>query len=166
MSGDHKFVNERLLEIAIPPEPDDGKPITLEDCLELYFNNRVEVKRYLERQNTMRTIGSSDSMAKGLSTHIETVDLGTAPPRLTPSPQLTESPSETPEITASSTNATPSPTQTNTTSIIQERIVPETSDHDESNLQRPSPRLNRGRKGSIRKEVMMPAWQIFSLLRE
>ena len=29
---DHKFVNERLLEVAIP-EPEEGRVITLEDCL-------------------------------------------------------------------------------------------------------------------------------------
>ena len=44
VSGDHKFVNERLLDVAIP-EPVDGEEITLERCLEEYFNNRIEVKR-------------------------------------------------------------------------------------------------------------------------
>src|SRR5438045_3444896 len=34
---DHRLVNERVLEVAIPQEPRDGRPIRLEDCLEDYF---------------------------------------------------------------------------------------------------------------------------------
>ena len=46
-NDDHKYINERLLDVAIP-ELEEGKVITLEDCLEEYFNNRIEVRRYLE----------------------------------------------------------------------------------------------------------------------
>lgn len=48
VADDHKFINERLLEVAIPPEHEDGTAITLEECLEAYFNNKIEVKRYLQ----------------------------------------------------------------------------------------------------------------------
>ena len=78
VSGDHKFVNERLLEVAIP-EPEDGKTVTLEDCLESYFNNRIEVKRHLERRNTVGSTKSVDSLAKGFTTHVETVELSPTP---------------------------------------------------------------------------------------
>ena len=40
LTDDHKFINERLLEVAIP-EAVEGQTITLEDCLESYFNNRI-----------------------------------------------------------------------------------------------------------------------------
>ncbi|RSL46278.1 hypothetical protein CEP53_010387 [Fusarium sp. AF-6] len=41
---DHKVVYERLLNLAVPPDPED-KGIKLEDCLEEYFNAQVDVKR-------------------------------------------------------------------------------------------------------------------------
>lgn len=41
---DHKVVYERLLNLAVPPDP-EGKGIRLEDCLEEYFNARVDVSR-------------------------------------------------------------------------------------------------------------------------
>lgn len=41
---DHKVVYERLLNLAVP-EDADGKGIRLEDCLEEYFNARVDVLR-------------------------------------------------------------------------------------------------------------------------
>lgn len=41
---DHKIVHERLLNLAVPPDP-DGKGVKLEDCLEDYFNTTVDVLR-------------------------------------------------------------------------------------------------------------------------
>ncbi|EEY14048.1 ubiquitin C-terminal hydrolase family protein [Verticillium alfalfae VaMs.102] len=41
---DHKIVNERLLNLAVPPDP-EGKGLRLEDCLEEYFNTQVDVLR-------------------------------------------------------------------------------------------------------------------------
>lgn len=52
-TDDHRIVRERLLDVAIPEPPDDGSSINLEDCLENYFNNKVEVKRHLQRRNTI-----------------------------------------------------------------------------------------------------------------
>jgi hypothetical protein len=43
-AGDSKVVYERLLNLAVPDDP-EGKGIRLEDCLEEYFNARVEVSR-------------------------------------------------------------------------------------------------------------------------
>lgn len=41
---DHKVVYERLLNLAVPPDP-ENKGVKLEDCLEEYFNARVDVLR-------------------------------------------------------------------------------------------------------------------------
>lgn len=41
---DHKVVYERLLNLAVPPDP-EGRGVKLEDCLEEYFNARVDVLR-------------------------------------------------------------------------------------------------------------------------
>ncbi|PGH32765.1 hypothetical protein GX50_04419 [[Emmonsia] crescens] len=165
---DHKFINERLLEVAIPSETVDGKPITLEDCLETYFNNRIDVKRYLERRNTGMSVNSIDSVAKGSFVHVETTDLGTSSQTASPisassffskSTQVTDSPYPLPE--------TPPPMRPNSrirsTSIIMERFIPE-DDPKENGGKNNRVTPNKARKGSLRKEVMMPAWQIFSLI--
>ncbi|KAG6041066.1 hypothetical protein E4U41_006089 [Claviceps citrina] len=52
---DHKVVYERLLNLAVPPDL-EGKGIKLEDCLEEYFNARVDVLRDREENK----IGSVD----------------------------------------------------------------------------------------------------------
>lgn len=52
-NDDHRIVRERLLQVAIPENPEEGTEIRLEDCLESYFNNKVEVKRHLQRRNTI-----------------------------------------------------------------------------------------------------------------
>ena len=41
---DHKVVYERLLNLAVPPDPEQ-KGVRLEDCLEDYFNAKVDVLR-------------------------------------------------------------------------------------------------------------------------
>lgn len=59
-NDDHRIVRERLLDVAIPNPPEDGSVIRLEDCLESYFNNKVEVKRHLQRRNTIQSFRSMD----------------------------------------------------------------------------------------------------------
>ncbi|OKL57722.1 hypothetical protein UA08_07122 [Talaromyces atroroseus] len=152
-ADDHKFINERLLEVAIPPEHIDGTPITLEECLEAYFNNKIEVKRYLERRGTINSVRSFDSTVKGGgSVHIEAVEVGSS----APSPVRTSSLkigfplSETPSVPSIISRKS---------SIVQERFVPDKDSSDHSTQH------GRARKGSYRKEVMMPAWQFFSLIR-
>ena len=59
VNDDHRIVRERLLQVAIPENPEEGTEIRLEDCLESYFNNKVEVKRHLQRRNTVNERPSS-----------------------------------------------------------------------------------------------------------
>ncbi|THC94334.1 hypothetical protein EYZ11_006173 [Aspergillus tanneri] len=158
VSGDHKFVNERLLEVAIP-EPVDGNTVTLEDCLESYFNNRIEVKRHLERRNTAGSTKSVDSMAKGFTAHVEAVEV---------SPSLTATPtSSTPARLDSITPISSATEKTDMrvslprrSSIVQARFIPDSEDEKTTD----GGATTFTRKGSYRKEVMMPAWQIFSLI--
>lgn len=86
---DHKFVHERLLEVAILDEPMEGREeIRLEDCLEVYFNNQVEIKRQAEdsRRRTLvkepdpessypaeKTIGGEPGV------HIEVAEVASTP---------------------------------------------------------------------------------------
>lgn len=151
-ADDHKFINERLLEVAIPPEHMDGSPITLEECLEAYFNNKIEVKRHLERRGTVTSVRSFDSTTKGSSLHIEAVEVGSS----APSPVRTSSPKT--DFPLSETHSAPS-IISRQSSIVQERFIPDMGFSDGSS------KFGRKRKGSYRKEVMMPAWQFFSLIR-
>jgi hypothetical protein len=68
---DHRIVRERLLDVAIPEPPENGHSINLEDCLENYFNNKVEVKRHLQRRNTINARPRSEKPEVG---HVENID--------------------------------------------------------------------------------------------
>ena len=156
VSDDHKFVNERLLELAIPDTPEDGHVITLEECLELYFNNKIEVKRYLdllERRNTLNSVRSRRSVdsAKAHASHVEVVDLGDA----------SESSSPTSMHMQSDLPIRPPFPRHRAPSIIQENYVPEKRGTADG-----YPAIDDGSPstGRVRKEVMMPAWQFFSLI--
>jgi hypothetical protein len=151
VNDDHRFINERLLEVAIP-EPIEGHTVTLEDCLESYFNNRIEVKRYLERQNTVGSVKSAESLVKGTCTHVETVELSTP----TTSSPTAMSPLATPITTVAETPLR-EPSRYRRSSIIQQKYFPDPEKNGD---------LTQDGRGSYRKEVMMPAWQFFSLIRE
>ncbi|KAF2023018.1 cysteine proteinase [Setomelanomma holmii] len=167
---DHKFVNERLLEVAIPEQEGDHIT-TLEDCLETYFNNRIEVKRYLQRQNTIASQKPKEEASaekepeKNETIHVETLEL---------------SGSESPTIVATPTAIEPATPSTPTRpvldgrrradSIFSQRFArkSETWRFDEKkHLQEILDNSSSGRPRSsslLRKEILMPAWQFFSLI--
>lgn len=161
-NDDHRFVKERLLEVAIPEEPTDGTAITLEDCLETYFNSRIEVKRYQEhRRLTLtgtRSRISFDS-AKGHAAHIESIEVDDSQP----STPLTMAPTNS--------SLTPSPLRPQSSrpklpSIVQEYYISEKSDCGSTLNDDGISQTNRPRAGSVRKEVTIPAFQFFSLIRK
>jgi len=185
------------LEVAVPSDPGNGQPIPLEIPLENYFNNQVEIKRYLQRRDIM------DPEKAGLA-HIELIDtastgFSSSPvsqcppsplPLYTPSPlpptthrratsadttTITEEPTSMDCITTNdtapvasdgqaqpSTSQAPAASRNRAQSIIREVVVEENtpSGDNETGLPR-----SRPRKSSIRKQVDMPAWQFFRLLR-
>jgi hypothetical protein len=165
---DHKFVNERLLEVAIPEQEGDHV-ITLEDCLETYFNNRIEVKRYLQRQNTMASMRSRDESwvdkdpEKTETIHIETLELcGPESPLVA-----------TPTAMEPSTPTTPTRPLLNgrrrADSIFSQRYARKTPEafDEKKHLQEMLDKSSSGRPRSsslLRKEILMPAWQFFSLI--
>ncbi|RAL10043.1 ubiquitin C-terminal hydrolase family protein [Aspergillus homomorphus CBS 101889] len=156
VSGDHKFVNERLLEVAIP-EPVDGDTVTLEDCLESYFNNKIEVKRYMERRHTFGSTKSLDSLSKGCTTHVEEVSTPLSPSSSQPpSPRWDEM---TPVNSLTEVIESDPPPSYRRNSILQERFIPDAENGTDKDSV-----LTSQRRGSYRKEVMMPAWQFFSLI--
>ena len=149
-SDDHKFINERLLELAIPDAPEDGHVITLEECLEMFFNNKIEVKRYLDNMERRSTVGSAMSRASLDSTKVHALHVEVS--------EIEEGQPSTP-LTPTAPPAFPTPTRPGVRrrapSIIQDTYFDEKSGGMDAN----------GRSRRTRKEVMMPAWQFFSLIR-
>lgn len=146
---DHRIVNERLLEVAVPEEKNGGK-LMLEECLDAHFHNRIEVFRRLERSNTGKSltspaVDSDKESIDGSVEHVEVTD--------------TDDPSPTAE--------TPANPMFREGSLIRKRVVSEDGSaspfiyaNDKSTT------ADSGQKGSLRREVLMPAWQFFNLLRK
>lgn len=87
---DHKVVYERLLNLAVPPDP-EGKGIKLEDCMEEYFNAQVDVKRDSEegKKSPMRELshGEVPKLVHRDTIRLITEELGEAStPTVTASP--------------------------------------------------------------------------------
>ena len=164
LSGDHKLVRERLLEVAVPEEPANGAKITLEDCLEAYFNNRIEVKRFLERRGTINSVSSrqrSFDSSKGLALHVESVELNDSPPS-TPSTLVPEKnlPPYSP-IHSLAKNRSSSIIQKSYASIDDEKA--DLAAEEDSSM--PGPGLRR-RTVNSKKAYPMSAWQFFKLIRQ
>ncbi|GAM90873.1 hypothetical protein ANO11243_089190 [Dothideomycetidae sp. 11243] len=165
-NDDHKFVNERLLEVAVLEKPKEGQQlITLEDCLEHYFNNRVEVKRHLERQRRMTQESTERELQdeKAGNLRVETLEITpmSESPTADVSPAL-PAPVSSAAITPPANPPTESPRKD---SIFSQRRV---RADDAGRLADESIPYgtDEKRKGSLgtRTEVLMPAWQFFKLL--
>lgn len=150
---DHKYIHERLLEVAVPDPPSDGGSVSLEDCLESFFNNQVDVRRYmdvLERSNTMSSVRSDRSPLSEKESELG--ELSQSLPNTPLSPLAPSSP-----LSPGNRHRSPS---------IIRNIVVETTEVDA----RSDSTDNHSRRGSIRKgkttrrEVSMKAWQFFNLI--
>jgi hypothetical protein len=173
---DHKFVNERLLEVAIPEQQENDHIVTLEDCLETYFNNRIEVKRYLQRRNTAASNKSKEAKEetffdkdpeKSEILHVETVELSG------PETPIVATPSSFGPSTPLSPIRPSLEARRRADSIFSARHVrksPDTTRFDEKkHLEDMLDNSSGGRPRSaslLRKEILMPAWQFFSLIRK
>lgn len=147
-NDDHKFITERMLDVAIPDGLPQGEVLKLESCLEDYFNNRVEVKRLLARRNTVNSVASTESTEKSNMTHVETVEVDSR----TSSPAPSEKQSMVPQR--------PANLRVRATSIFSERRVT-VSTNAGATQEDESPATTRAKK-----EVLMPAWQFLNLIRK
>lgn len=89
-ASDHKTAQERVIEVPVPAQPENGRPIHLENCLETYFDNQVEVYRFAQaRRNTLSSIksGMSDDADKSQTLHIEVASLNDSLPTTPLSPR-------------------------------------------------------------------------------
>lgn len=177
---DHKFVNERLLEVAIPEQESEDHVITLEDCLETYFNNRIEVKRYLQRQNTIASIKSSKSSSseawidrdpeKNETIHVESVELSGSESPMCQTPTVMEPATPSTPLSQSRPHLNG---RRRADSIFSQRYTKSAVDaakfDEKKHIQEMLDNSTGGRPRSsslLRKEILMPAWQFFSLIRE
>ncbi|KAI9772932.1 MAG: hypothetical protein M1840_008814 [Geoglossum simile] len=159
-TADHKFVNEQLLEVAVPSDPGNGQPIPLEIPLENYFNNQIEIKRYLQRRDPM------DPEKAGFA-HIESID--TASSGFCPSPLSQNPPSPLPLYTpsplppATCRRATSTATITEEPSSIDSIAIDDTASVASNGQTQPStqpstsqaPAASRNRAQSIIREVVV-----------
>lgn len=161
------MVYERLLNLAVPADP-EGKGVKLEDCLEEYFNTKVDVSRdgveekgdrpSLSSRNTIHIVKEDAAPeTEEEAQAVEQVNGDPSPPHLT----VVES------TTANGESSTPEserPTvRHRSTSIIQRIVLDDDgkpTDSDAGNL------LQKARrKGStVVKAVTIPAWQFFRLI--
>lgn len=169
---DHKFVNERLLEIAIPDCPSvEGNDITLEDCLEHYFNNRVEVMRHLEnrRRNTLKSDADTGqeepvNSEKDSGVHVEVAEVTSS---ITGTPLVQTPILESPIASTHHSKdpferMRPSMGRKRGNSIFSQRKIELIGvDPEKEVLQAGS---ETERKMTSKTEVLMPAWQFFKLL--
>ncbi|ODQ81495.1 hypothetical protein BABINDRAFT_159774 [Babjeviella inositovora NRRL Y-12698] len=73
---DQKITKERMLFVSVP-EDDQEEEVLLEECLEAYFSNSIEVKRELERRMTLELSRSSTKVDEKPSyTHYENLSEG------------------------------------------------------------------------------------------
>jgi Ubiquitin carboxyl-terminal hydrolase len=163
-TDDHRIVRERLLDVAIPDPPEDapesGYTIKLEDCLENYFNNKVEVKRYLQRRNTVNYGQSRPNIAT--LQEMETPERSTSRGMSSPPMQQVLANSRTASSNSIFRHRTFSPTEEGVITEEPELL---------SSISRDDIDVHPGRKEStssarFRKEVVMPAWQFFHLIRK
>ena len=162
VDDDHRFITERILEVAIPEEFGDS-PIRLEDCLEYHFNSRIEVKRALERRapsDATKPRNSIDS-SKGYSSHIQSVEVDPSQPT-TPLTPVPESPLP-PYSPLRKTMSRPGVSSTSQDQYLSEKCegpgIPLTQKDMDSHISRPRA------ESTAKTMIMMPAWQFFSLIR-
>ncbi|KAF5023238.1 hypothetical protein F66182_4713 [Fusarium sp. NRRL 66182] len=187
---DHKVVYERLLNLAVPPDPEE-KGLKLEDCLEEYFNAQVDVKRdsedgkklgveeksrsgtpTLKHRDTVRIMteerGEASTPVSPLAfTPLERTPTSEKGPLLSPDDDKAKDdnvPDDKEEGEVTTVEMVDKPTiRARSTSVIQRVVLDEEG--------RPSTPDNitmlqkAMRKGStVVKAVTIPAWQFFRLI--
>jgi hypothetical protein len=175
---DHKVVHERCLNLPVPPDT-EGKGIKLEDCMEAYFNNRVDVLRdSLEEKasvdrpphspkSTIRVVYEDDDNEAEVEGSL-TQENGDAPAhmrrRWTTHGAITHSPT----ASSHSDSALSSGSRARSTSIIQRIVVNDKQNGESSTDAETRSLIERVKRtgSSMVKAVTIPAWQFYRLIRK
>ena len=158
--SDHKLVHERVIEVPVPAQPENGASITLEDCLAAYFDNQVIVERYLQRRrDTVGSIRSMDDRKAPAETDVRSIS------ESQPSTPLASNFQDVPFAVSPSG---PGSTLVRRPTLFNKLVDPEKGGFAELNSnQMEDSRPGRRRALSSKKvEVKMPAFQFFSLIRK
>ncbi|KAK4237978.1 ubiquitin carboxyl-terminal hydrolase-domain-containing protein [Achaetomium macrosporum] len=171
-ADDHKVVHERCLNLAVPPDP-DGKGIKLEDCLEDYFNNKVDVLRDSAAEEKP---AGKPTLSSGSTIRVVPTDGDETPREETEDTQLRRrwtTPSGAVQSPVFISNRHPtdldaqSGSRMRSTSIIQRFVVKgeggsaaHSADPETKSL------LERAKRtgSSVVKAVTIPAWQFYRLI--
>lgn len=177
---DHKFVHERLLEVAILEEPVEGREeIRLEDCLEVYFNNQVEIKRHEEasRRNVPTIEGLQGQQAEsypdekadieGSAVHVEVAELASTPTQTNSTPTFENGATGSQSKGGPLDRVRPGIGRQRGASIFSQRkveIVGIDPNEGKSEMEKESSAGGEDKKIATEVEVEMPAWQFFRML--
>lgn len=172
-ADDHKVVYERLLNLAVPPDP-DGKGIKLEDCIEEYFNTQVDVLRDNPEEKKVSDLGSTASgqHIEDAAQNVEDSSQGSSRPPLTKFPPVirrrTLAAGEELFTPPSPSSAHPSPLRHRSASVIQRVVLdqegrPVHHRQSESSTTLLQKAVKTG--STVVKAVTIPAWQFFRLIR-
>lgn len=178
---DHKVVYERLLNLAVPADP-EGKGVKLEDCLEEYFNTKVDVSRdgveekaardrpVLTPKSTIRIVNELPEPAAHADAVPDTEADVKEDIEAESSDQVELAPLQrrwtSVDSTASASNhdATRPSVRHRSTSIIQRIVLDD--DGRPTDSEAASLLQKAKRKGAtVVKAVTIPAWQFFRLIR-
>ena len=162
-ADDHKVVYERLLNLAVPPDP-EGKGVKLEDCLEEYFNTKVDVLRdSLEEKKAGEKVSITGEPTIRLVSEAEDLEETDHDPAPI---QRRWTLVEPPAAAGSSSDPERPTPRHRSTSIIQRIVLDEEGKPTESDASGPSLLEKVKRQGStVVKAVTIPAWQFFRLIR-
>lgn len=162
--SDHRLVHERVIEVPVPSQPEDGQSITLEDCLTSYFDNQVVVERYLtQRRNTVTSLCSSQAHESTLPGE---VDVRRNPESEPSTPRVENNP---PDVVFPSSPSRLKGAMVRKPSIFKRSLDPEKSvlqDLDRTTSNESTASGRRRGTSLMKVEVKMPAFQFFSLIRK
>lgn len=165
-TDDHKVVYERLLNLAVPADP-EGKGIKLEDCLEEYFNTKVDVSRdgVTDEKGERPVLNTRTATVRLVQDNSEEQE--EADDQVSDEPLQRTFTVDNPDEAGESSTADPDrPTiRHRSTSIIQRIVIDDkgkATDSDGASLLQKAKR-----KGStVVKAVTIPAWQFYRLIRK
>lgn len=164
---DHKVVHERCLNLPVPPDT-EGKGIKLEDCMEAYFNNKVDVLR--DSLEEKKSADKFATLSPQSTIHVVHEDEAEASQESTENPQLqrrwtTQGPIVQSPVSAPDSDPGP---RARSTSIIQRIVVNEKATTGSPPDPETRSLLQRAKRtgSSVVKAITIPAWQFYRLIRE
>ncbi|KAH8883350.1 cysteine proteinase [Thozetella sp. PMI_491] len=161
-ADDRKIVYERLLNLAVPPDP-EGKGVKLEECLWGYFNNQVDVIRDSPEEEK---IGDRPMLSSSTTMRLVTEqDNSEAATDYEPTPLQQRWTMPGSSASTSSTEPQLLTPRHRSTSIIQRIVLDEQGKPTTSDVSSPSLLEKVKHQGSmVAKPVTIPAWQFFRII--